>query len=579
MGTARGLKSAQRQLPSGTVTFLLTDIEGSTRRWQEHPDAMRVALARHDQLLVRGIEDHDGTVLTERGEGDSVFAVFARASDGLSAARSIQQALHSEAWPDGCDIRVRMALHSGEASEDYRGSAVNRCARLRSLARGGQVLVSTSVRALALDHLPARVSLKDFGEHQLRGLDRPERVYQLIDPDLPRVDASAGLWQKPWRWMVMAGVAFVLLPGVVIGLALLHQTGPTGPVISTVLGNGTQGYSADGTLASAALVTRPNGLIVTNTGEIYFADANMIRKTGLDGRVHTVAGTGSPGFDGDGGPAIQATLNIASEMTPELVGFAIDSRGDVFFSDTGNNRVREITPDKTIHTVAGNGATRLLGSPPPSDVGDGRPGIDAVLSQPHGLALDSNGHLFIADTGDNRVRMLDATTGLISTVAGDGSLGSGGDGGPASRAQLTAPEGLALDAQDNLFIVDSGTERIREVTNGKITTLAGKGSMGFSGDNGPATRASLSLPLGVAVDSRGNLYVADSGSNRVRKIDLSGQITTVAGNGQAGFSRDSTPATSAMLNQPGAVAVGGAADLYIADFGNNRILIVPLHGQ
>lgn len=382
------------------------------------------------------------------------------------------------------------------------------------------------------------------------------------------------------RWIWANGVAMGLLAlGIVIVTIVIPALAP-GPRIETYAGTGIGSLSAEDQPRLATNLIGPNGLVVSGSGEIYFADANMIREASLDGRVHTVAGSGSPGFDGDGGPAIQATLNIASGMTPELVGFAIDSRGDLFFSDTGNNRVREITPDKTIRTVAGSGATGpLLGSPPPSDLGDGRPGIGAKLSQPHGLALDSNGDLFIADTGDNRVRMLDATTGIISTVAGDGSLGSGGDGGPASQAQLTAPEGLALDAQGNLFVADSGSERIREVTNGVIKTLAGNGSMGFSGDIGPATQASLSLPLGVAVDSRGNLYVADSGNNRVRKIDLSGQITTVAGNGRAGFSGDSTPATSAMLNQPAAVGVGSAADLYVADWGNNRIRIVQLDGQ
>src|SRR3712207_3212202 len=174
-------------LPTGTVTFLFTDIEGSTRLWQDHPAAARVALARHDALVEQIVAEHDGVVVRPRGEGDSRFAVFARATDAVAAAAALQQALHAEPWPTPTPLRVRMALHTGEADlrdGDYYGSAVNRCARLRALASGGQVLLSQATHVLVRDALPENVGLIDLGEHRLRDLARPERIYQLVHPDL-----------------------------------------------------------------------------------------------------------------------------------------------------------------------------------------------------------------------------------------------------------------------------------------------------------------------------------------------------------------------------------------------------------
>ena len=185
-----GALPAETALPAGTVTFLFTDIEGSTARWEQHPEAMRVALARHDALLQEGIATHGGVVLTERGEGDSFFALFARPSDALAAACALQHALAAEPWPEAvAPIRVRMALHTGEAGmrerRDYRGTAVNRCARLRAVAHGGQVLLSGATYELVRELLPPEVSLRDLGAHRLKDLTRPERVFQLLHPNLP----------------------------------------------------------------------------------------------------------------------------------------------------------------------------------------------------------------------------------------------------------------------------------------------------------------------------------------------------------------------------------------------------------
>ena len=189
MGTAVGRRDRLAGLPRGTVTFLLTDIEGSTRLWQSHPDAMGKSIRRHDELVGSAIEQNHGVVLKDRGEGDSFFAVFARASNAVAAACSIQRSLFREDWPNDLSILVRIAIHTGEAQEesapDYRGTVVNRCARLRALVRGGQVVLSASVRELARDNLPPNVSLRDLGEQPLRDLERPEHVFQVVDSTLP----------------------------------------------------------------------------------------------------------------------------------------------------------------------------------------------------------------------------------------------------------------------------------------------------------------------------------------------------------------------------------------------------------
>src|SRR5687768_13080792 len=176
------------ELPTGTVTFLLTDIEGSTALWEQHRDAMRQALVRHDVLVEQLVAEHHGQVVRPRGEGDSRFAVFARATDAVAAAAALQQAFHAEPWPTPTPLRVRMAVHTGEAdfrAGDYYGSAVNRCARLRAVAHGGQTLVSLSTEELVRDHLAPGLDLHDLGAHRLRDLIRPERIFQLVVLGLP----------------------------------------------------------------------------------------------------------------------------------------------------------------------------------------------------------------------------------------------------------------------------------------------------------------------------------------------------------------------------------------------------------
>jgi hypothetical protein len=341
--------------------------------------------------------------------------------------------------------------------------------------------------------------------------------------------------------------------------------------ISTVAGDGTQGFSGDGGPATNASLYEPNGVAVDAAGNVYIADPgnSRVRKVSTSGTVTTVAGNGSPGFSGDGGPATNASLD-------GLRGVAVDAAGNLYIADWVNPRVRKVSTSGTITTVAGSGTYGFSG--------DGGPATNAALSSPQGVALDAAGNLYIADAHNSRVRKV-STSGTITTVAGNGTFGFSGDGGPATDAGLNSPVGVTVDAAGNLYIADSGNHRVRKVsTSGTITTVAGDGTFGFSGDGGPATNASLNIPYGVAVDAAGNLYIADPGNSRVREVAasvpplLSGTISTVAGDGTQGFSGDGGPATDAGLSGPYGVAVDAAGNLYIADPGDSRVRKVSTSG-
>jgi sugar lactone lactonase YvrE len=282
-----------------------------------------------------------------------------------------------------------------------------------------------------------------------------------------------------------------------------------------------------------------------------------------EGVITTMAGDGMEGYSGDGGPATKAELNLPS-------GVALDASGNLFIADNYNSRIRKVATNGIITTVAGNGKYGYSG--------DGGPATKAELTGPSGVALDASGNLFIADTDNSVIRKV-ATNGIITTVAGNGKYGYSGDGGPATKAELTGPFGVTLDASGNLFIADSGNFRIREVgTNGIITTVAGNGFRGCSGDAGPATNAKLCYPQNVAVDAFGNLLIADTGTNVIREVGTDGIITTVAGNGRGGYSGDGGAATSAELSGPSGVAVDAFGNLFIADTSNERLRKVGTDG-
>jgi sugar lactone lactonase YvrE len=327
--------------------------------------------------------------------------------------------------------------------------------------------------------------------------------------------------------------------------------------ITTIAGNATPGFGGDNGPAASAQLANPYGLAIDPAGNLYIADSsnNLIRKVS-NGVVTTVAGNGTPGFSGDNGPATSAQLNGPTHV-------AVDSAGNLYIADTLNNLIREVS-NGVIATVAGIGT--------PGFGGDGGPATSAQLYAPSGIAVDSAGNLYIADSANNRIR--EVSGGVMNTVAGTGTPGFSGDGGPAINAQLYAPSGIAVDATGNLYIADTFNGSIRKVSNGVIATVAGNGTPGFGGDNGLASGAQLNNPYGLVVDSAGNLYIADTGDQRIRRISSSGVIATVAGTGSPGFSGDNGPAINAQLDNPYGLAVDSAGKVYIADFDNNRVRVL-----
>ncbi len=324
------------------------------------------------------------------------------------------------------------------------------------------------------------------------------------------------------------------------------QGGPG--TISTVAGNGLDGFAGDGGLAVSARLNRAAGVAVDAAGNLFIADSynHRVRKVSTDGTITTVAGGGTPGIAGDGGLATAARLDYPSDV-------AVDSTGNLFIADGSNNRIRKVSTDGVITTVAGNGSLFYSG--------DGGPAILAGL-QALRVAVGAGDNLFIADSFNRRIRKV-TPNGLITTVAGNGMSGFSGDGGLAISARLTDPSDMAVDALGNLFIADSGNFRIRKVTpQGIITTIAGNGSSTFGGDGGPAISAGIS-PGGLAVSTTGTIYI--TGHYRLRKITSDGVITTVAGNGSSGFTGDGGQAMCAPLYGPVGVDVDATGNLFFTD--------------
>jgi len=327
-------------------------------------------------------------------------------------------------------------------------------------------------------------------------------------------------------------------------------------MITTIAGNGT-GFGGDNGPATGAQLDLPSGVAVDSTGDLYIGDARNGRVRRVSkGVITTVAGDGTPGSSGDNGPATAAQLNGVA------YGLAVDSAGDLYIADAYNCRVRKVS-NGVIANIAGNGFCGFSG--------DSGPPNAAQLNVPSGVAVDSAGNVFIADTNNHRVRKV--SDGVITTVAGSVTGGFAGDGGIATNAELNFPDGVALDSAGNLYIADSNNSRIRRVSGGVITTVAGNGS-GYSGDNGPATSAGLSYPSSVAVDSAGSLYIAGD-PYRVRKVS-GGAITTVAGAGAT--VADGTPPANAALNAPSSIAIDPSGDVYISDTGNDRVRVLTPAG-
>jgi sugar lactone lactonase YvrE len=339
--------------------------------------------------------------------------------------------------------------------------------------------------------------------------------------------------------------------------------------ISTVAGNGTHGSSGDGGPATSAALDTPMAVAVDSSGSLYIADRqnNRVRKVAANGIITTVAGTGTYGFSGDGGPAASAELNSPG-------GVAVDAGGNLYIADSNNSRIRKVAPNGIITTVAGTGISGYSG--------DGGPAASAQLNTPRGLRADPAGNLFIADPLGSVIRKVD-TNGIITTVAGNGTYGDSADGGLATSAALENPNSVGVDAAGDIYFTNPATDVIRKVDiNGILTTVVGQDKMhGFDsgGDGELATQAVLDAPYGLDADAAGDIFLIDNEYNVVREVTTDGKIYTIAGKAMdnAGYNGDGGLATDALLNGPQGVTVGPYGRVYVLDTGNNVVrLLTPL---
>lgn len=332
---------------------------------------------------------------------------------------------------------------------------------------------------------------------------------------------------------------------------------------------GASGYAGDGGVATSAELNHPSSVALDSDGNLYIADYgnNVVREVNAStGDISTVAGTGTAGFTANSGVATSVELYDPTSV-------AVDNSNNLYIADSRNYAVREIAYGGDIlSTAAGNGYW--------SYSGDGDLATSAQMADPQGAAVDSSGNIYIADSYNSVIRKVDAVTGDISTVAGNGAYGYSGDGGSATSAELADPMGVAIDSSGNIYIADSDDNVIRKVdaATGDISTIAGDGSCGYTGDGGSSTNAELCYPTDVAADNSGHLFIADWNNNAIREVNVStGDISTVAGNGTMGYTGDGGPATDAELNSPNGVATDSSGNLFIADTVNLAIREVILN--
>ncbi|MGH8018895.1 MAG: hypothetical protein ACREIA_11475 [Opitutaceae bacterium] len=347
-------------------------------------------------------------------------------------------------------------------------------------------------------------------------------------------------------------------------MVLASSAHATSWTISTFAGNGVQGSTGDGGPATAAQINDPYGVVRGPDGAIWFCEhaGHRIRRVAADGTISTVAGTGAKGYTGDDGPAAQAAFNLPHEIR-------FDRDGNLFVADTGNHAIRRIDAKTRIVTTVAGGRSRGYG-------GDGRPARAAALNGPHSIQFGPDGSLYICDVGNHVIRRIDERTGVITTIAGTGRPGPTPDGASLAGAPLNNPRSLDVDAAGHLWVVTREGNQVfkLDLAAGVIHHIAGSGEAGFSGHGGPARAAKLSGPKGIALDPRGNAWLADTESHSVRMIDtLTGTMILVAGTGEKGDGPDGDPLRCAM-NRPHGVFVDTDGSVYIGDSEAHRVRVL-----
>ncbi len=378
----------------------------------------------------------------------------------------------------------------------------------------------------------------------------------------------------PWSIALLAFMGIVNLQSCESEVVLPDIQDVESGTILTIAGGGPDrfGYDGDGGSALSASLGWVVDVALDSDNNLYIVDgaANNVRMVSDDnGNIQTIAGkfmgfnnSGSQ-YAGDGGPAREALLNVCLKI-------ALDPAQNLLITDNGNNVIRQVTSnDQLISTIVGSFPGEA------GYEGDGGSATDALVSNPQGIALDAEGDLFISDTQNNTIRRVSRATGVITTIAGLGpdQPGYSGDGGPAIESTLNSPAGLVLDANGNIYFSDKGNNVIRKISNGIITTIAGNGDSGNTGDGAPALNASIMAVNGLAVDRDGNIYLTSG--NKIRMVDqATGTISTVVGTGEEGYSGDGGPAIEAKLSTPWGITVDSEGNLYIADSGNSAIRMV-----
>ena len=499
------------------------------------------------------------------------------------------------------------AWAAGGSPKTYRVETV---AGNPDLGDGGPALAAEigNIQGLALDP-SGNVYLSDTEHHRVRWVGADGVMATLAGTGIPSFSGDGGPASRA-QLNLPYGLAVSPVGDLYVADLGNHRVRRIAldGVISTIAGNGLCGSAGDGGPALTAQLCAPRNLLFDPAGNLYISefDGHRIRKIAPDGTISRVAGTGVAGFSGDGFPAYLAQVAYPA-------GMALDRRGTLYIADSQNQRVRRITPDGIMSSILGesegialltptsvaidpNGAIlvadqsysvrmyqpsgawiTVAGTGVPAFTGDGGPAITAQLSSANALTFDAVGTLYLAD--GMRIRRINAD-GTIQTVAGDGYVRFVEGGGNAAAARLFRPAAVALDQSGNLYIADTGTERVRKAAvSGSIETLTGTGSPGFSGDNVPASGAPIDEPMGVAVDSSGNVLIAEAGHHRIRNIEADGRIATAAGTGGPGVGPDGQPASATPLRGPRGVCTGTQGTFYVVDTGNHRVLAVDPEGR